>query len=390
MSSPTAADQQHLNGQHRRRFLILGLIAILGLSTLLALYGIWFYNKTNQLTAEYKVRSSEMMGQSLAIAVTPDLITRDYGGVESHLQLVMANPQVLSALAMDDNGNLLAYLKREPEQNRIVASYTAPDIAPPDGVITTNEKETHVETWVAVGEPIRVGWIQLKIDGADNQALLKNMHRQTLFIFTLSALGFITLLASGIFLTFHKVEISERTLNQQNHQLSLAALHDPLTALPNRLLLVDRLTIALSSHERSKTLLAVCFVDLDGFKMINDRFGHEAGDTVLKATSERLMNCVREHDTVARIGGDEFVMLINQVEHKAQIAEILQRLLATLRQPIGYGDQKLVIGASIGYTLYPEDASSPDQLIEHADSAMYAAKRAGKNQIVYYGNQSNT
>ena len=293
MPSPTIVKHPVNSGQHRRRFLTLGLLASLGISTLLALYGIWFYNKTNQLTAEYKVRSSEMMSQSLAIAVTPNLITRDYGAVESHLQLVMANPQVISALALDDNQKLLAYLRREPGQNKIIASYTAPDISPPEGDITTTELETHVETWVGVGNPVRLGWIQLKIDGAHNQALLNNMHRQTLLIFTLSALGFVTLLASGIFLTFHKVEVSERSLNQQNLELSAAALHDPLTALPNRLLLVDRLSVALSSQERAKTLLAVCFVDLDGFKLINDQFGHEAGDAVLKKTSERLMACVR-------------------------------------------------------------------------------------------------
>lgn len=368
-------------GQHRRWFLILGLLALLGITLLLAVYGIWFYNQTNQLVAEYKVRSSETMAQSLAIAVTPDLITRDYGAIESDLQLIMANPEVISALVLDDNGKLLAHLTRKPGQNKIVPSYTTLNISPPDSAIATTQEKTLVESWAAVGDPVRIGWVQIKIDSAGNESLLNDLHRQTLLIFTLSALGFITLLSGGIFLTFQKVETSERDLNQQNQALSFAALQDPLTALPNRILLADRLSVAVASHDRSQGLLVICFVDLDGFKLINDRFGHDAGDAVLKTISERLLSGVRENDTVARLGGDEFVLLINHVDHAQQVSEILVRLLIKLREPIYYGEQKFTIGASIGYTIYPEDSSNPDQLIEHADSAMYAAKRAGKNQV---------
>lgn len=375
-------------GQHRRRFLILGLLAVLGISLLLALYGIWFYNKTNQLVTEYKVRSSEAMAQSLAIAVMPDLITRDYGAIESDLRLIMANQEVVSALALDDSGKLLAHFMRKTGQNTLVPSYIDPNISPPGSAVYTTEEDTLIETWSEVGEPVRLGWIQLKIDTAGNEVLLEDLHRQTTLIFTLSALGFIALFAGGIFLTFHKVETSERSLTQQNQALTIAALLDPLTALPNRLLLVDRLSVALASHDRSQGLLVVCFVDLDGFKSINDRFGHEAGDIVLKVTSERLLKGVREHDTVARLGGDEFVLLINNIDHAQQVSEILQRLLAQLRQPIVYLEQELTIGASIGYTIYPEDSSDPDHLIEHADSAMYAAKRAGKNQVCRFADLS--
>lgn len=388
MSSQTTTDQPHLNGQHRRRFLFLGLLTILGISTLLTLYGIWFYNKTNQLSTEYRVRSSETMAQGLAIAVTPDLITRDYGTIESHLRLMMANPQVISTLALDDAGKLLAYLRREPGQESIVPSYTAPDATPPDSANLTTQRESQIETWVAIGDPVRLGWIQLKIDGVQNNALLRNLHRQTFLLFALSALGFVTVLASGIFLTFHKVEKSERSLNQENQVLTIAALHDPLTGLPNRLLLDDRLSVAVAAHGRSQGLLAICFVDLDGFKSINDQFGHDAGDTVLKTTSERLLGCVRENDTVARLGGDEFVLLINHLDDAQQASEILQRLLVQLRGPIDYVGKQLGIGASIGYTIYPEDSSNPDLLIEHADSAMYAAKRAGKNRVVRYTDMS--
>lgn len=371
-------------GQHRRWFLILGLLAILGISLLLALYGIWFYNKTNQIEAEYKTRSSEAMAQSLAIAVTPDFITRDYGAIESDLRLVMANPEVISALALDDNGKLLAHLKRMPGQNKIVASYESPQVSLPDQSTDTIQGESVVETWSAVGDPVKIGWIQLQIDNAANRALLDNLHLQTTIIFALSALGLIALLVAGIYLTFNKVERSERQLNEKNLALTFAALHDPLTGLPNRLLLLDRLSVAIGSHDRSGGKLAVCFVDLDGFKLINDRYGHEAGDAVLKTTSHRLMRGVRENDTVTRLGGDEFILLITHLDHAQQASEILERLLAQLQQPIPYGNQALAVGASIGYTIYPEDSNDPDLLIEQADNAMYTAKRSGKNQICRY------
>ena len=155
---------------------------------------------------------------------------------------------------------------------------------------------------------------------------------------------------------------------------------DALTGLPNRLLLADRLEQAIAQNQRSNKQLAVCFLDLDGFKQINDSLGHETGDLLLKEVAIRLLSMVRGSDTVARLGGDEFVLLISGLNSEDECSQTLKRVLQSVSTPYTLvGDSLSEISASIGVTLYPADASDADTLVRHADHAMYAAKQAGKN-----------
>jgi len=155
---------------------------------------------------------------------------------------------------------------------------------------------------------------------------------------------------------------------------------DALTGLPNRLLLADRLNQAIAHSQRSDKLLAICFLDLDGFKQINDSLGHEAGDLLLKEVAIRLQAMLRGSDTVARLGGDEFVMLISGLASEEECCLALDRVLHSIATPYALvGDTLSELSVSIGATLYPADASDPDTLLRHADHAMYAAKQAGKN-----------
>jgi diguanylate cyclase (GGDEF)-like protein/PAS domain S-box-containing protein len=155
---------------------------------------------------------------------------------------------------------------------------------------------------------------------------------------------------------------------------------DALTGLPNRLLLADRLDQAIAQSQRNKKILAICFMDLDGFKLINDSLGHEAGDDLLKEVGTRLQSLLRGSDTVARLGGDEFVMLISDLGSEDECILALQRILQSVATPyVLVGNTLSEISVSIGVTLYPADSSDPDTLLRHADHAMYAAKQAGKN-----------
>jgi len=155
---------------------------------------------------------------------------------------------------------------------------------------------------------------------------------------------------------------------------------DALTGLPNRLLLADRLDQAIAQNQRNKKILAICFMDLDGFKLINDTLGHEAGDDLLKEVSTRLQSLLRGSDTVARLGGDEFVMLISDLGSEDECNLALQRILQSVATPYALvGNTISEISVSIGVTLYPADSSDTDTLLRHADHAMYAAKQAGKN-----------
>ncbi|HEY9268363.1 MAG TPA: EAL domain-containing protein [Methylotenera sp.] len=170
-------------------------------------------------------------------------------------------------------------------------------------------------------------------------------------------------------------DITEAKQHQQN--LERMAYHDSLTQLPNRTLLSDRLHQAFSRAERTGELLAVCCLDLDGFKPVNDSLGHEAGDHLLIQLAERMNKCLRESDTVARTGGDEFALLLNGMVNAEECKLTLERLLTAIRAPYLVAGESVTISSSIGYTLFPFDHSEPDTLLRHADQAMYQAKLNG-------------
>lgn len=180
----------------------------------------------------------------------------------------------------------------------------------------------------------------------------------------------------------HYVGIFSDITHQIEHeqQMEHLAHFDALTDLPNRVLLADRLQQAMTQTERRGKQLAIIFLDLDGFKEINDNFGHKAGDHLLTSISSRLLEALREGDTVARLGGDEFAAVLIDMENDTNCVPLLERLLETASHPVHFGDQILQVSASIGVTFYPQaDSIDPDQLLRQADQAMYQAKLAGKN-----------
>ena len=167
---------------------------------------------------------------------------------------------------------------------------------------------------------------------------------------------------------------------QQQEQLSRIAHYDILTNLPNRVLLTDRISQAMLQCNRHKLSLAVVFLDLDGFKKVNDMHGHDVGDKLLVALSLRMKEALREGDSLARLGGDEFVAVLAGLAKVEDCEPVLERLLLASSAPITIGDTIFNVSASIGVTLYPQDNVAADQLMRHADQAMYVAKESGKNR----------
>lgn len=178
-------------------------------------------------------------------------------------------------------------------------------------------------------------------------------------------------------------DITDLRANQR--QLEELAYYDPLTALPNRTLLTDRMTLALAQARRRNQLLAVCYLDLDDFKPVNDTYGHKAGDAVLIEIAGRIKASLRDVDTVCRLGGDEFVILLAELHTSTMAREILARTLDSISAPclLSEGISATVSG-SIGVALYPSDAADADQLIRLADQAMYRAKQAGRNRVEFF------
>jgi diguanylate cyclase (GGDEF)-like protein/PAS domain S-box-containing protein len=163
-------------------------------------------------------------------------------------------------------------------------------------------------------------------------------------------------------------------------ELDHIAHYDALTGLPNRLLKTDRLRQAIARSRRSNLSIAVCYLDLDGFKPINDTYGHSIGDQILIEVAQRLLSTVREGDTVSRIGGDEFVLILSDLLNLDQCKRILDRIMTVICDPLTIGDDDVEVSASIGITLFPEDDADADILLRHADQAMYIAKEKGKNR----------
>lgn len=173
-------------------------------------------------------------------------------------------------------------------------------------------------------------------------------------------------------------------IKQSQEKLDYLAHHDALTGLPNRLLLVDRLRLAVQRVKRRGEKLAVLFLDLDGFKNINDTLGHSAGDRFLKQIAARLQAQMRGEDTVARLGGDEFMVLLEVGSQLKDVGSVAKKILAALAQPIDIEQRPLVVTTSIGISLYPDDGTTAETLIRNADTAMYRAKERGKNNYQFY------
>jgi diguanylate cyclase (GGDEF)-like protein/PAS domain S-box-containing protein len=183
----------------------------------------------------------------------------------------------------------------------------------------------------------------------------------------------------------HLCMIEDVTAEKQNEQLIWQqANFDPLTQLPNRRMFLDRLAHDLLKSQRERARLAILFIDLDHFKEVNDTLGHQQGDVLLVEAARRIGACVRKSDTVARLGGDEFTVILPALEAPDQVERIAQAIIDRLRLPFELGAEQAFVSASIGITLYPDDALQLDDLLKHADQAMYAAKDGGRNRYSYF------
>lgn len=191
-------------------------------------------------------------------------------------------------------------------------------------------------------------------------------------------------LAQGVHALTQQITQQLLQLRDNQEELEHLAQHDMLTGLPNRRYLQDRLALALAQARRSGRHPALLFIDLDRFKEINDRFGHDAGDALLQALAERLRAVTRESDIVARMGGDEFVVLIDSPADKEHVAVMAQKLIDALHEPVPWHGNSLQVGASIGISRFPQDGTTVVDMMSNADRAMYRVKAAGRNAFVFF------
>lgn len=179
------------------------------------------------------------------------------------------------------------------------------------------------------------------------------------------------------------------SLWRKDEYIKHLAFHDALTDLPNRTLVTDRINQKLLHSNREQSSLALMFLDLDGFKLVNDQFGHNIGDDLLKEVAKRLLALVRKSDTVARVGGDEFMFIFDNPTGRDEIQHVASRIISSINEPIEILGEELQIGASVGIALFPDDGQTCNDLIKNADTAMYAAKRSGKNNIRFFSPEND-
>jgi diguanylate cyclase (GGDEF)-like protein len=176
-----------------------------------------------------------------------------------------------------------------------------------------------------------------------------------------------------------EVRLLYAKLEDSNKVLESLALHDALTGLPNRRLLMDRLSLAIVHARRNNGTMAVMYLDLDGFKQINDTLGHDVGDTLLSMAAARLVAAVRQEDTVARLGGDEFVIVLCELSHDDGVSKLVSKMIQAVSQPYDIQGRSVSMTASAGVSIYPTHGEDAETLIKSADIALYEAKRKGKN-----------
>ncbi len=193
----------------------------------------------------------------------------------------------------------------------------------------------------------------------------------------------------GRLLTFFDItslKNTEKKLEEALIKVSDLANHDPLTGLPNLRLAREKLLSSLSFAKRKGWMVALMFIDLDGFKEVNDSHGHDVGDRILQMVADRLTNCLRQTDTIARIGGDEFLVIQTEVADRSAIAKVAEKIIGTIAEPLHHSDLEISIGVSIGIAVYPEHGEESRILMKKADDAMYYTKRIGKKNYSFTPN----
>ncbi len=201
----------------------------------------------------------------------------------------------------------------------------------------------------------------------------------------LTAIGFVVAIFFGWLLFLERRRYIASTV-----EVKRLAFHDALTDLPNRLLFMDRAAIAFAYARRAGTDVAVAFLDLDRFKLVNDSYGHHVGDEVLRAVAARLSDCLREEDTVARIGGDEFTVVMPGLKQQDDVIKVATKLLEAFHRPLFAGGRDIVVSASIGLSVYPQDGHDAEELLKNSDTAMYRAKERGGDTFQMYTAALNT
>ena len=352
------------------------------------LSSVWTYYSVIQIYNSTYLKKAEQLARGAGLAIGDKLLSKDYTELESILRRLFLNKDLDLAVVADLNGKRVLTLKREKDaEPQLFFELSQLSI----------DKNIDIETRVDgnIGDKIKVlqkidpgipiGWLYLELSNTTEELILQKLKTNILLVATPL---FIVIVIISLFLNKNlktKVDKNELLIKTEKNFWNSRAIEDPLTKLPNRLLLHNDLRSALAEANRMNSHVGIIFFDLDGFKQVNDQHGHQTGDLLLAEVAKRLVEYVRPGDKVIRYGGDEFIIIFNNLESRLELEGLIERLSEQINLPFDINGQTLNIRASIGVTFYPLDGSNdPEVLISHADEAMYVAKKLGKNQTYWY------
>ncbi|MEY3047285.1 MAG: diguanylate cyclase domain-containing protein [Burkholderiaceae bacterium] len=344
----------------------------------------WIYYESKIILSEQQQQARSQLAQGIGIAMTEGLAVKDFGLLESRLVQALSNPSLESALVVDPNGLALARVelndKGLPEPVFDTKSIDLPEITKSARAFEELGNDGRVIAWQPISAGSLLGWLSLQFAYDETELILAELGRKAFFL-TLTITLVMLALFGLILRRAHGVIIqNEIQLRRANQSLKDAAEHDPLTRLPNRAALMNMLQTWLDEASRQKLGMAVVFLDLDGFKPLNDSHGHRFGDKVLVWVAKALKQATRQEDFIARYGGDEFVILVHEVSNMDEIEPLLRRVLNRLTSRFEIDGIEAGLGSSLGVAVYPLHGRSPNELLIKADQAMYEAKTAGGNQ----------
>lgn len=354
--------------------------------------GVWFESQARQMLVRHQEQLAFALAESAGFRLHPLLAAEDYDGLFVSLREIALRCGCVDVLVANRSGLVLAQITGPGNgSNRAdvdLAESMQGRVALPrnEGVWLTGDKE--LQAWSRLGSAgsatDKASWVRITLSAAPLQSELVRLRGNAVGIVAVG--GAVLTMALLLLLTraYGVAHAREDGLIAQQRELRDAVHRDRLTGLLNRAGLHERLELAVASRRAADRLLAVCFLDLDGFKAINDRFGHAVGDLLLVEVARRLSGCVRESDTVARLGGDEFVLLLEGETRPGELLDLLERILQRVSQQVPGGSQPLRVGVSIGVTLCHSATDTPQNLLEQADEAMYEAKRGGRNRWVLH------
>lgn len=366
---------------------ILAWLFVISLSILLGASFLNYFGVA-KIYSTSRLEAGMLLSQGVGLTLADKLRAKDYAELELVLQKSFFNRDVELAIISDPSGKKILSIKRNSNQDQIETFYDSNPLPLPDsehGIKTKIEVDSNLKIWHPLDSSQSVGWLYLELND-DRESLVMNRLKSNIVIVT-GVIFTIIFIALFIFnrnikrvLLKHDGEIIEEK-NYWNNK----ALQDSLTKLPNRRNLFNIIQLAISHADEQQQLLGIIFLDLDGFKTINDQHGHQAGDLLLVKFSQRLIKLFRSEDQVTRYGGDEFVIVCENLANEIELETLIKRVFETINTPYNLNGILVNVSVSMGVTIYPKDtALTPSELVAHADEAMYSAKQLGKNRHHYY------